>query len=75
MQRKGQRWTLLTEGSLGWTVPAVSSAGLPTCVVRSSSGELLRDALLCTLKQALVVQKILDAIYASSESGREVRIR
>jgi predicted dehydrogenase len=30
--------------------------------------------LLCTLEQALAVQKILDAIYASAESGREVRL-
>ena len=29
---------------------------------------------ICTLEQALMVQKILDAIYKSSETGREVRI-
>jgi len=26
-------------------------------------------------EQALVVQKIIDAVYKSSETGREVRIR
>lgn len=30
---------------------------------------------ICTIEQSLVVQKILDAIYKSSETGREVRIR
>lgn len=30
---------------------------------------------ICTLDQALTVQKVLDAIYRSSETGREVRIR
>lgn len=34
-----------------------------------------KDKPLCTLEQALVVQKILDGIYASSRSGREVRLR
>ncbi len=34
-----------------------------------------KDKPLCTLEQTLAVQKILDALYASSESGREVRIR
>lgn len=29
---------------------------------------------ICTLEQALVVQKVLDAIYKSSETGREIRI-
>ena len=33
------------------------------------------DKPLVTLDQALAVQKILDAIYKSSETGREVRIR
>jgi predicted dehydrogenase len=33
-----------------------------------------KDKPLCTLDQALVVQKILDAIYRSSETGREVRL-
>jgi len=33
-----------------------------------------KDKPLCTLDQALVVQKILDAIYKSSDTGREVRI-
>lgn len=30
--------------------------------------------LLCTLDQALAVQKILDAVYTSAQSGREVRL-
>ncbi len=30
---------------------------------------------ICTLEQALTVQKVLDAIYKSSATGREVRIR
>lgn len=30
---------------------------------------------MCTVEQALVVQKILDAVYKSSGSGREVRIK
>jgi predicted dehydrogenase len=30
---------------------------------------------ICTLEQALVVQQILDGIYTSSETGREVRIK
>ena len=34
-----------------------------------------KDKPLCTMEQALVVQRILDAIYASSASGREVRFR
>lgn len=33
-----------------------------------------KDTPLCTVEQALVVQRILDAVYASSSSGREVRI-
>jgi predicted dehydrogenase len=32
-----------------------------------------RDRLAVSMKEALVVQSILDAIYASSESGREIR--
>jgi predicted dehydrogenase len=28
----------------------------------------------CTLDQSLAVQKIIDAIYQSSKTGREVRI-
>jgi predicted dehydrogenase len=34
-----------------------------------------KDKPLCTMEQSLVVQQILDAVYASSASGREVRIR
>ncbi len=34
-----------------------------------------KDQLLCTLDQALKVQQILDAVYASSASGREVRLK
>jgi len=34
-----------------------------------------KDKPLCTMDQSLVVQRILDAIYASSASGKEVRIR
>ena len=34
-----------------------------------------KDKPLCTMEQSLVVQRILDAIYASSASGREVRFR
>ena len=34
-----------------------------------------QDELLCTLDQALAIQAILDGIYNSSASGREVRIR
>jgi predicted dehydrogenase len=34
-----------------------------------------KDKPLCTIPQALTVQKILDAIYASSESGKEVRLK
>ena len=30
---------------------------------------------ICTTQQALAVQKILDAIYESSKTGREVRIK
>jgi len=30
---------------------------------------------MCTVSQALVVQQILDAVYQSSRTGREVRIR
>ena len=33
-----------------------------------------KDKPLCTVEQSLVVQKILDGIYASSASGREVRL-
>lgn len=33
-----------------------------------------RDELLCTLSQALAVQKILDAIYASAAGGGEIRL-
>jgi predicted dehydrogenase len=33
------------------------------------------EKLACTLEQALAVQSILDAIYASSETGREVRFK
>lgn len=33
-----------------------------------------KEAIECTLEQSLAVQKILDAIYASAKSGREVRI-
>ena len=33
-----------------------------------------KDELCCTLEQALTVQKILDAIYLSSETGKEVYI-
>jgi predicted dehydrogenase len=33
-----------------------------------------KDRPLCTLEQALVVQQILDGIYRSSETGREVRL-
>ena len=36
---------------------------------------LKRDKPLCTLEQALVVQRVLDAVYESSETGREVRLR
>jgi predicted dehydrogenase len=35
---------------------------------------LKRSKPLCTLKQALVVQKILDGIYLSSKTGKEVRL-
>jgi predicted dehydrogenase len=34
-----------------------------------------KDKPLCTMDQSLVVQRILDAIYSSSASGREVRFR
>lgn len=34
-----------------------------------------KDKPLCTVEQALVVQRILDAVYESSETGREVRLR
>lgn len=34
-----------------------------------------KDKPLCTVEQALVVQRILDAIYQSSKTGREVRLR
>ena len=34
-----------------------------------------KDKPLCTMEQSLVVQRILDAIYASSASGKDVRIR
>lgn len=34
-----------------------------------------KDKPLCTVEQSLVVQQILDGIYASSASGKEVRIR
>jgi predicted dehydrogenase len=34
-----------------------------------------KDKPVCTMDQALVVQRILDAIYASSASGKEVRLR
>ncbi|MDD5678727.1 MAG: Gfo/Idh/MocA family oxidoreductase [Kiritimatiellae bacterium] len=34
-----------------------------------------KDKPLCTMDQSLVVQRILDAIYASSASGKEVRLR
>jgi predicted dehydrogenase len=34
-----------------------------------------KDKPLCTLEQSLVVQRILDAIYASSARGREIRLR
>jgi predicted dehydrogenase len=33
-----------------------------------------KDKPLCTMEQALVVQKIIDAVYASSASGREIRL-
>lgn len=33
-----------------------------------------QEELLCTVSQALAVQKILDAIYQSAETGREIRI-
>jgi len=33
-----------------------------------------KDQPLCTLQQSLVVQRILDAIYASSAGGREIRL-
>jgi len=33
------------------------------------------EKLCCTMEQALTVQKILDAVYESSGTGREVRIR
>jgi predicted dehydrogenase len=38
-------------------------------------GILKRRKPICTLEQAVVIQKILDAIYKSSETGKEVRIR
>jgi predicted dehydrogenase len=34
-----------------------------------------KDKPICTVEQALVVQKILDGVYESSASGKEVRIR
>lgn len=34
-----------------------------------------KDKLICPVEQSLVVQKVLDAIYASSASGRESMIR
>lgn len=34
-----------------------------------------KDKPLCTMEQSLVVQRILDAVYASSESGKEVRLK
>ena len=34
-----------------------------------------KDELMTSTEQALVVQKIIDAVYKSSETGREVRIR
>ncbi|MDD5677143.1 MAG: Gfo/Idh/MocA family oxidoreductase [Kiritimatiellae bacterium] len=34
-----------------------------------------KDKPLCSMEQSLVVQRILDAIYASSAGGREVRFR
>ena len=34
-----------------------------------------KDKPICTVEQALVVQKILDGIYESSASGKEIRIR
>ncbi len=37
-------------------------------------GILKRRKPICTLPQALSVQKILDAVYASSRTGREVRL-
>lgn len=33
-----------------------------------------KDKPLCTMEQSLVVQRLLDAIYESSASGREVRL-
>ena len=36
---------------------------------------LRKDKPMCTPAEALAVQKILDAIYASSDSGKEVRIK
>jgi predicted dehydrogenase len=38
-------------------------------------GILGKEEPICTLEQALTVQKVLDSIYRSSETGREVRIR
>lgn len=38
-------------------------------------GILKRRKPACTLEESLTVQKILDAIYKSSETGKEVRIR
>ncbi len=34
-----------------------------------------KEKLCCTMDQALAVQKILDAVYESSKTGREVRIK
>lgn len=34
-----------------------------------------REPILCTLDQSLAVQKVLDAIYASAEEGREIRLQ
>jgi predicted dehydrogenase len=34
-----------------------------------------KDKPLCTMDQSLVVQRILDAVYASSASGKEVRLK
>lgn len=36
---------------------------------------LKKDRACCTLEQNLVVQKVIDAIYASSKSGKEARVK
>ncbi|MEM7681893.1 MAG: Gfo/Idh/MocA family oxidoreductase [Planctomycetota bacterium] len=72
----GGQWFRFPEADGEYRVQPVPDADLPYAHedrFHNFVNHLLgSEPLMCTLEQALAVQKTLDAIYASSETGREV---